>query len=363
MRAAKKTGWAALAVMGAGAILSGCGMPAAPMPPSLNLPVPVRDLSASRTGDLVTLTWTMPRKNTDKMLLKNNVAVRVCRRESINAACATVGRLELAPGEAWRFTETLTGPVAEGAPRRLSYFVELENKKGRSAGLSNAATVLAGAAPAAVSGLRAEVRKDGVVLHWLPVAGTSLVQLRRTLLTPVAGKSEPGLLQAPKEQTEQNLLVDTDAQDGRAIDKSIRFGETYAYRAQRVARVTVDGKTLDLDGPLSAPVMVEARDVFPPAAPTGLAAVATAGGNGVETAIDLSWQPDGEANVAGYAVYRREGDGTWMRISPKTPVVGPGYHDAQVQPGHTYEYAVTAIGQNGHESGRSRTAEETVPEQ
>jgi fibronectin type 3 domain-containing protein len=43
-------------------------------------------------------------------------------------------------------------------------------------------------------------------------------------------------------------------------------------------------------------------------------------------------------------------------------VVGPGYHDANVEPGHTYEYAVSAIDQDGHESVRSAGAQETVPE-
>ena len=95
--------------------------------------------------------------------------------------------------------------------------------------------------------------------------------------------------------------------------------------------------------------------------PTGLAAVATPAENGAGPAIDLSWQPDTEADLAGYAVYRREGDGPWQRVSPAQALVGPGFHDTNVQPGHSYEYAVTAIGQNGRESARSAPAEETTP--
>ncbi len=95
---------------------------------------------------------------------------------------------------------------------------------------------------------------------------------------------------------------------------------------------------------------------------TGLAAVAVGAENGGEAAIDLSWQPDTEADLAGYIVYRREGGGAWQRISPAQPLVGPGFHDAHVQPGHTYSYAVSAIDQGGHESARSSEAEETVPD-
>jgi fibronectin type 3 domain-containing protein len=41
--------------------------------------------------------------------------------------------------------------------------------------------------------------------------------------------------------------------------------------------------------------------------------------------------------------------------------VPPAFHDAQVRPGHTYRYAVTAIDQGGHESARSTETQETVP--
>jgi hypothetical protein len=101
--------------------------------------------------------------------------------------------------------------------------------------------------------------------------------------------------------------------------------------------------------------------------PSGLAAVATAEGGGANSgpAIDLSWTPDTEADLAGYIVYRREpaaaGDGAWQRISPERPVVGPGFHDGSVVAGHTYDYAVSAVDEEGHESSRSVEAEETVP--
>ncbi len=110
------------------------------------------------------------------------------------------------------------------------------------------------------------------------------------------------------------------------------------------------------------PFAVEALDIFPPAIPTGLAAVATAGDAGMETSIDLSWQPVTDPDLAGYAVYRSESGGAWRRISPAQPIVPPAYHDAQVQPGHTYSYAVSAIDQGGHESARSAETEETVPQ-
>lgn len=361
--------------LAAGLALAGCGTPGAPLPPSLNLPEAAKDLAAVRAGNQVSLTWTMPKRTTDKLLLneKSAVPVRICRKDAAGI-CDPVGvQLAFAPGATGKFTDTLPAALSDGPPRPLSYFVEIKNRNGRSAGLSNAAPILAGQAPAPVTGLSAELRKQGVLLRWVnsgSLAPLSVIRLHRTLLTPSTAKPREGLLTPPAEPNEQNLIVESCAPDPspglcRAIDKSIRFGEAYEYRAQRVARITVGGKTVELAGELSPPIRVEALDVFPPEVPTGLAAVATPGENGAAPAIDLSWQPVTDSNLAGYAVYRFEKVGeaepAWQRISPAGPLVPPAFHDAQVQPGHTYHYAVTSISQSGHESARSVETEETVP--
>lgn len=339
--------------------LAGCGTPGAPQPPSLNLPTSVTDLSATRTGNQVALSWTMPKKNTDKLLIKDSITVRICRREA-SSLCADAGSVSQAPGADATWSETLPPSLDQDVPRTLSYFVELKNRKGRSAGLSNAAVVLAGAPPSAVTGFRIEMRKQGAVLHWTPDDETAPVRLQRKLLTPPPAKPKQGLAAPPPEPIDQSLLIENVAR-GEALDKTIRFGETYEYRAQRVTRVSIGGKTLELPGELSPPVQIEAVDVFPPAVPTGLVAVTTRGGNGAETAIDLSWEPDAESDIAGYRVYRRDGDGPWERASSTDPVVGPAFHDAHVQPGHTYSYSISAIDQGGHESARSAETQESVP--
>jgi hypothetical protein len=345
--------------------LSGCGTPGAPLPPSLNLPAAVADLAATRTGNQVALSWTMPRRTTDKLLLKEKVPVRVCR-QTAQSACETAAELLVAPATQGSFSETLPAPLAAGEPRALSYFVELKSPHGRSAGLSNAAVVLAGHAPQPIEGLSAEMNKEGVLLRWSSGSGASqnsAVRLHRTLLSPplpTTRKDQNDLLAPAPEPVEQNLFIKAaEARGGRTLDAAIRFGQTYEYRAQRVARVTVDGKTLELAGEFSAPVRIAAVSAFPPAVPSGLAAVASQSESG--SSIDLSWQPDTELDLAGYMVYRREAEGDWKRLSDK-PSLAPAFHDAQVQPGHSYRYAVSAVGQNGHESARSAEAQESVPE-
>jgi hypothetical protein len=249
----------------------------------------------------------------------------------------------------------------------------LRNRRGRSAGLSNAAVVLAGQAPAPVVGLAAEVRKSGVGLGWNAGDLHDGVRLERTLLNPPASKagqdnanqdssrdSKKGPLGAPEQPLHQNLIVASD--EGRALDKDITFGQTYEYRAQRVAQVDADGGKVELDGEWSAPVRIEAADVFPPAVPTGVEAVATAATADTPASIDLNWQPVTDADLAGYFVYRREADTPWRRISGEQPVVGPAFHDTQVTAGHKYTYGVSAVDHAGHESTRSADAEETVPQ-
>ena len=344
--------WAAL-------VLAGCGTPGAPLPPSLNLADTVKNLAAVRAGDKVTLTWTMPRRNTDKMILNAPLQVRVCRREG-SGACEAAGELTLAPKALGTFTETLPATLASAAPRPLRYFVEVRNRKGRSAGLSNAAVVLAGQAPAAVTNLNAEVRKDGIVLRWKPVDAQDSVRLERTLENPPPAKAHSGPMAAPAEPVHETLGVSSD--EGNALDPGIVFGRIYDYRAQRIARVEADGKTLELAGELSAPVRIDALDVFPPAIPAGLAAVANPPENGEPASIDLSWQPNTEPDLAGYFIYRREAETPWRRISGSQPASAPAFHDASVLPGHSYIYGVSAIDQKGHESGRSASAEETVPQ-
>jgi len=215
------------------------------------------------------------------------------------------------------------------------------------------------------------VHKQGVVLRWTADSERTAVRLHRKLLTPQPEskpQAQSGLMAPAPEPLEQNLLVEPGEQAGapldRALDKDIRFGQVYEYRAQRVARVTAGGKALELDGELSAPVRVEVLDIFPPAVPTGLAAVAIAAQPDAKASIDLSWQPVTDADLACYIVYRREAGATnqaWQRISPAEPLVGPAFHDTGVQPGHTYQYSVVSISQSGHQSERSAETEETVP--
>src|SRR5438105_4158332 len=71
-------------------LLAGCGQPGAPMPPSLHLPIPVRDLKATRVGEKVALTWTVPYETTDREAIRKPGKMRVCRILTTEDECGKV---------------------------------------------------------------------------------------------------------------------------------------------------------------------------------------------------------------------------------------------------------------------------------
>src|ERR1700744_5427710 len=75
-------------------IATGCGAPAAPQPPTLNLPQPVRDLAAKRAGNVVHLTFTVPQKTTEHAPGRRPMAPHP-RRSVENGPCQAAGTLAI----------------------------------------------------------------------------------------------------------------------------------------------------------------------------------------------------------------------------------------------------------------------------
>jgi fibronectin type 3 domain-containing protein len=104
---------------------------------------------------------------------------------------------------------------------------------------------------------------------------------------------------------------------------------------------------------MSVPVTAVAADVFPPASPTGLIAVA-----GVST-VELAWDRNPEPDLGSYRVYRRAGNEQFTVLADA--VEGVAYTDRQVQAGITYSYQITALDKSGNESRPSADASAVVP--
>lgn len=360
---------AALAASGWVVVLAGCGLAANPQPPTLWLPEPVHDLQAARAGDQVELHWKMPRHTTDKVELRGPQRAHVCWMPAQGTAasfddkqCRPAGDGSFAPNKPAALAVSLPSELKQGPPGAVAFFVELESPAGKTAGPSNAAWVASGAAPPAVTGLEVETVQDGVTLHWNRAAAKPEMTMRidRTLVTtPKAAKPDQKNGVPPVQ--EQTLEVDLNHGDpGGAVDRDASLDHVYRYTARRVQRVTVAGRMLELAGAPSQPVTIDAKDVFPPAVPAGLAAVADEQAH----TIDLSWRPDSDPDLAGYVVYRRDGTAntSWERISGPAPVVPPSFDDSNVIAGHQYAYAVSAVDQDGNESARSAEVTEKLPQ-
>ncbi len=92
----------------------------------------------------------------------------------------------------------------------------------------------------------------------------------------------------------------------------------------------------------------------PPAAPTGLTAVAG------DQRVSLAWGAGIDSDLSGYRVYRRSADGSW----PSTPLVTTttttrNFVDSGLPNGQAQTYRVTSVDRAGHESVPSNTATAT----
>ncbi len=347
--------------LGMACTMIGCGAPAAPAPPSLNLPTPVVNLSAVRIGDSIHLAWTMPMRTTDRLPLRHPVKVQICRGID-SGPCTNTGTLSLTPRAAGTYTDVLPSDLSHQPNRLLRYEVALQNHAGKSAGPSNPAYSAAGNSPAAVTGLTGQVRQDGVLLGWKPVSepGRSILfrieRLQLTVPAPQEARGSP-LAPSPPSPTQTLVVHGRESEDpGHAIDTSALFNQRYRYVVERVASFDLSGRSVEVQGVPSEAIEVTTTDVFPPAVPQGLVAVADSAAG----AIDLSWTPDSDSDLAAYRVYRRDVQGGLPAQRVASVGVETSFRDTAVQPEHAYAFSVSAVDQSGNESKRSPEVEETL---
>ena len=142
-------------------------------------------------------------------------------------------------------------------------------------------------------------------------------------------------------------------------DSGIEWEKTYEYHAVTVTAIAQENKpALQVEGDETPEIKVFADDIFPPAVPAGLQAVAS--GPGQTTFIDLVWAPVTDVDLDGYNIYRHEEGSAPVKINA-TQVKTPAYRDASVVSGKSYFYSVSAVDVRGNESARSEEASESVP--
>jgi len=345
-------------------IITGCGMPGAPQLPSLQLARPVDDLTATRKGNRVQLEWTLPRKNTDRTLVKNIPDSQICRHDgtALVAACTEVGSVrnpkvqgapkgELPPAVRMKYVDTLPTQLGEQDPAGfVRYAVEIINTRDRSAGLSNQVLIPVAPTIAPPASVSVNSEADGVLVSWkqaaIPPEPAGLTFKYRIERSPAGANAYIGLADVTPET------------EGYFLDKTFAWETKYDYRITSVTSVHAQGLNMSVEGDDSAPVPVFTKDVYPPADPSGLQAVFSSVGQ--KPFIDLSWAPNLDSDLAGYNVYRSVDGSEPVKVNQQLVTV-PSFRDENVKPGKTYVYSVSAVDLRGNESQRSAEASEAVP--
>ena len=223
---------------------------------------------------------------------------------------------------------------------QASFAVKAMNDRGKDAGFSNVVSLRIANLPEPPSDLQINLTERAVRLSWesspqSAFGGSAPPVDGYQVLRQDAGSPAPAAVIGESQSPDYN-------------DAAFEFEHRYLYSVRAFVR---EGNSLATT-PASASAEVAAVDRFPPAAPENLRAVAFPG------AVELAWSPNSEPDLAGYNVYRSEGD-AFTRINPELLRI-PVFRDATVRPGVRYRYQVRASDAKGNESGPSEEVAATA---
>ncbi|HSY90991.1 MAG TPA: hypothetical protein VK812_06430, partial [Candidatus Binatus sp.] len=326
--------------------------------------------------DRVMLTWTIPGVTTDRQTVRNLGPTRICRSlAAVLAQCGTpVGEgpaqpvaAEAVPSRpspvfaksskkvAASYTDALASQITSDDPAAsITYAIEVLNSEGRAAGFSNQVRVSLVRTLPPPQDFAARVTSQGVVLNWTsevpPADSTKTLHYVYRVYRRAEGSKEQILAGEIPAGSERHLTF---------TDSGIEWEKTYEYHADTVTVMAQENKAeVQVEGDDTPEIRVFADDVFPPAVPSGLQAVAS--GPGQKAFIDLVWAPVTDVDLDGYNVYRRESGTAAVKVNAEL-LKTPAYRDDSVASGKSYTYSVTAVDVRGNESVRSEEAGETVP--
>jgi hypothetical protein len=263
----------------------------------------------------------------------------------------------------------LVGPV--GAPSRTFIGVGVSTRRRRGP-LSQRAVVTLTPAPPAPAQPNVTYDETSMKVTWTPAAegapepvassGTVLPSTTVGIRTPAVAShvyevTSPTARSTSDRTTEgpsavtapETRLTKAPVTEREFVDKRIEWGVERCYT---VRAVWTFGE-LSVESDAAPPRCTTPSDTFPPAAPTGLTSIPSEG------AITLIWNPNTEADVAGYIVLRASGPaGVLMPLTP-TPIQLTTFRDT-VARGARFAYAVKAIDKAGNASPESARGEETA---
>ncbi len=347
-----------LAALALALALGACGKEGPPAPPLRLVPAPTKDLTVQQRGAQILLDLAYPTVTPSGVVLGGITGLEVLdltrpapgtgepqpidARQYAAAAkvVATLAAPDLATATVGdRLLVRLPAPeVPADGPVAHYYAVRTLGPRGDRSEISNQAILVTQAPPLPPQEMNAVPRPDGIEVTWLPpVQGGEAVKgfnvYRREATVREVGKP---LATLPPTQTSY-------------LDTTARFGTSYIYAVTSVARTAPV-----VESAVQAEREVRYLDRFPPPAPGDLVALAESG------QVRLVWRSSEATDLAGYLVYRREGDGAPQRLTPE-PINALELTDTEVAAGRTYRYRVTAVDQEGNESDPGPEVAAVVP--
>jgi len=388
-------------------VVAACGKKGPPLPPLVRLPSAPANITAERRGDTVDVTFTVPDTNTDRtkpaniervdvyaitapsnipddQLLKratkvgsvavkspkdpNDVVDEDERDQEVEPAVGAgldqgavahvaegLARQAYAPADLGKDERRGRQPVGEGPlvgppPVAARTYVAVGvSSNGKKGPLSKRVTAPLIEPPPAPRDLRLTYTEKEIDLAWSPVAAATASD---TLPARPLGTSAPTLaynVYDVSTDTPQKLNKDP-LTEPAVTDPRIVWDDTRCYVVRAVS--IVGGATVE-----SAPTPPKCdtlTDTFAPAAPKGLRSVAG------ERTINLIWDPNGEADLAGYVVFRGTSPTELQPITP-APIADTTFSDT-VPPGVQYFYALKAVDKAGNASPFSERVDDTARE-
>jgi hypothetical protein len=320
------------------AFLTACGYVGAPLPPALNTPIRITDLRAVQRGDQLVLAFTPSLMSTDDLLLKS--------LQEIELRAGPKGEGEF---EVWRwaagaekFVVQAKGaePIEHRIPagswegKEIILAVRAIGPTGRGADWSNLLVLTVVKPLPRPASMAAKNDAKGLYLTWqgpaLP-AGASWRVWRSS-----EDASGPVLLGL--------------ARDPSWLDTEAVLGAKYSYWVQAM----LPQGQQQAEGEAGEVLPVTYIDEFAPAVPAGLTAIAGLRG------VELAWERNTEADLAGYQVYRALEDAPLAKLGSPVPL--PAASDPTAEPGKRYRYAVSALDSAGNLSRPCEPVEIVAPQ-
>ncbi len=312
--------------------LSGCGYVGEPLPPLLNMPQAVVDLAAVQRDSQIIAHFTIPKLTTEG---------RVMREVHWDLRAGEPGKGEFRLEQWAERAQSLGQAPAKNGVAEYKFSAQpwmgkdvvlaarVRGHSGRFSDWSKTVVLSIVQPPAIPHDLRAANVAEGVRLTWQG-GGPAYRVLRRATDQPEA-------------------TVAGDTTEPEFVDKQTEYGKAVRYQVEAIVK-TNNG---EVESELSNELTFVPKDEFPPAVPAGLTSVPTTG------SIELIWDRNTEADLAGYRIYRAGPGGDFEKIG-ETPDA-PSYSDRKIESGKAYRYAVSAFDKSGNESGRSGAIEVTAP--